>query len=97
MPNAAGAPGATGGPLLLLRGLARVEDFAFDHQTPTCRAADYSLGNLAVCCRPCNEAKGLLTAAEFRQLLALVDGWHPRARQDLLARLKAGGKRGAGR
>jgi hypothetical protein len=50
----------------------------FDHATPTGRATDYSLGNLAICCGPCNEAKGLLNAEEFRALLALLRTWHPR-------------------
>jgi 5-methylcytosine-specific restriction endonuclease McrA len=67
--------------------------FAFDHKTPTARAADHVLGNLAVCCIPCNTAKGLLTAEEFLQLLALLRTWHPRAGSDLLARLRAGGRR----
>ena len=71
--------------------------WTLDHKTPTCRAADYALGNLAVCCRPCNEAKDLLTAAEFRDLLHLLGGWHPRARQDLLARLRVGGRARGGR
>jgi hypothetical protein len=71
--------------------------FALDHATPTCRAANYSLGNLGVCREPCNIAKGLLSAAEFRALLALIGDWHPRARADVLARLRAGARRYAGR
>ena len=51
-----------------------VATFAQEHKTPTYRAADYTLGDLAVCCEPCNSAKGLLSAQEFRALLALVDG-----------------------
>jgi hypothetical protein len=70
---------------------------AFDHQTPTCRAADYRLGNLAVCCGPCNLANGLLTADEFRQLLTLLRTWRPPARAGVLARLRAGGRRYARR
>jgi 5-methylcytosine-specific restriction endonuclease McrA len=66
---------------------------SFDHATPTSRAADYTLGNLAVCCGRCNEAKGLLTAEEFRQLLVLLRTWHPRAGADVLGRLRAGGRR----
>jgi 5-methylcytosine-specific restriction endonuclease McrA len=72
--------------------------FTFDHARPLARVADYSLANLVVCCRLCNEQKGLLTGAEFRQLLALLRTWHPRAGADLLARLRAGGRRyGRGR
>jgi hypothetical protein len=74
------------------------ETFSIDHKTPTCRRADYSLSNLAVACLSCQQRKGLLTAEEFRQLLALVGTWPPRPGSDLLARLRAGGaKRYAGR
>jgi hypothetical protein len=65
----------------------------FDHRTPTSRVVDYRLGNVACCCTVCNEAKGLLTADEFSQLLALLRTWHPRAGSDVLARLRAGGRR----
>jgi hypothetical protein len=67
--------------------------FTFDHAVPTCRWADYSLGNLAVCCLLCQERKGLLTADEYRQLLALVHSWHPRAGADLLGWLRHGARR----
>jgi hypothetical protein len=74
-----------------------VTTFAPDHAMPTSRTANYTSGNVAVTCEPCNSAKGLLSAQEFLALLALVAGWHPWARADLLARLRAGGKRFAGR
>src|SRR5947209_8772856 len=44
---------------------------AFDHAAPTGRTADYRLANVVCCCRTCNEAKGVLSAAEFKQLVAL--------------------------
>jgi len=66
---------------------------SFDHQLPTCRVADYRLSNLVVCCTACNTAKGLLSAEEFRHLLALLRTWHPRAGNDVLGRLRAGGVR----
>ena len=71
--------------------------FALDHATPSCGRADYSLGNVVVCCAGCNLTEGLMSLAEFRALLALTEGWHPRARQDLLARRRAGsaGDRGS--
>jgi hypothetical protein len=34
-----------------------------------------------------------MSHAEFQDLLTLIRSWHPRAAQDLLARLKAGGDR----
>jgi hypothetical protein len=67
------------------------ETFSLDHKMPTCRRADYSLGALAVCCLPCQQRKGLLSSDEFRQVLALIATWPPRAGSDLLARLRAGG------
>jgi 5-methylcytosine-specific restriction endonuclease McrA len=78
-------------------GLLDVPDWVFDHAVPPCRSGTYRLANLRLACRSCNESKGLLTADEFRELLQLLSGWHPRARADLLARLKAGGRRRAGR
>jgi 5-methylcytosine-specific restriction endonuclease McrA len=68
----------------------------FDHRTPTARvatSASYSLRNLAVCCIPCNSAKGQLSTEEFQKLRDLVNSWHPRAGCDLLARLRSGGQR----
>ena len=65
-------------------------DFQVDHRTPTARGGKHALGNLAVCCRTCNERKGRLTEAEFRQLLELARAWHPAAAEDLLGRLRAG-------
>jgi 5-methylcytosine-specific restriction endonuclease McrA len=69
---------------------------AIDHRTPTARGGTHTLGNLLVCCQVCNERKGALTEEEYRQLLALVRTWHPRAGADVLARLRAGGRRYAG-
>jgi 5-methylcytosine-specific restriction endonuclease McrA len=68
-------------------------DFQVDHRTPTARGGKHALDNLAVCCRTCNERKGRLTEAEFRQLLALAGAWHPAAAADLLGRLRHGGRR----
>jgi hypothetical protein len=48
-----------------------------------------------VCCGPYNEAEGLLAAAAYRELRALIHDWHPRAQADVLTRLRAGGKRNA--
>jgi 5-methylcytosine-specific restriction endonuclease McrA len=67
-------------------------DFQVDHRTPIARGGRHQLDNLAVSCAPCNSAKGKLTEAEFRQLLALVRTWHPAAAEDLLRRLRQGGR-----
>jgi hypothetical protein len=65
----------------------------FDHRQPICRGGAHSLANLTACCRPCNMAKGLMTAEEFADLRRLIRTFHPRAHADILARLRAGGTR----
>ena len=72
-------------------------DASIDHKTPTSRGGKHCRANLVVCCRACQERKGLLSAEEFRQLLALIGSWAPRAGSDLLARLRAGGGKRYGR
>jgi 5-methylcytosine-specific restriction endonuclease McrA len=67
--------------------------FQLDHKDPVSRGGYHSIKNLAVCCRPCNEAKGVLSGEEFSELLSLTRSWLPRIRQDLLGRLRAGGRR----
>lgn len=67
--------------------------FSLDHAVPTSRRPDYSLGNLQVVCILDQERKGLLTAEEYKELLALVSTWPPRAGCDLLDRLRSGGAR----
>jgi len=68
------------------------ESFSVDHRTPPGRGGRHTLANLLVCCPACNEAKGLLKEAEFRELLALLEAWPPLVRLDVLARLRSGGK-----
>lgn len=77
-----------------------VGTLAFDHRIPPCRRLDdrsYALVNLAVCCTPCNQAKGLLTDSEYQELLCMLARWGPRAVSDLLGRLRSGGRRYAGK
>jgi hypothetical protein len=56
------------------------------------RGGSFGADNLVFCCDRCNQAKGILSAEEFAQLLAIISSFHPRAKADLLARLRAGGK-----
>jgi 5-methylcytosine-specific restriction endonuclease McrA len=67
--------------------------WAFDHMTPLARAADYRLANVTPACVPCNCAKGILSATEFKALLALLRTFHPAAFGDVLGRLRSGGRR----
>ncbi len=73
------------------------QTFSLDHKVPTSRQGNYALANLIVCCIGCNLAKGTMSHDEFHALMALLATFHPRARRDLLSRLKAGGKVCAGR
>lgn len=72
------------------------DEWQIDHDIPTSRGGPHALGNLRVCCRPCNEMKGVLTGAEFRAVRAAMTVLAPVARQDLQARLRAGAARRAG-
>jgi 5-methylcytosine-specific restriction endonuclease McrA len=72
-------------------------DVSIDHKIAISRGGRHQLANLAVCCSRCNQAKGLLTDEEFVQLRELLKVFHPAAQQDVLCRLRAGGKRYAGR
>jgi 5-methylcytosine-specific restriction endonuclease McrA len=84
---ATGACPDCGGPLT-------TANFSLDHRHPVCRGGGHALANLAVTCAACNRAKGPLTAAEYRQLLALLAAWPAEARRHTLARLRAGGRVG---
>jgi 5-methylcytosine-specific restriction endonuclease McrA len=66
---------------------------AFDHRVPTFRGGPHTIHNLVVCCQVCKEQKGPLSDNELRGLLALIRDFHPRAHQDILARLRSGGAR----
>jgi 5-methylcytosine-specific restriction endonuclease McrA len=74
-------------------GLPVAFDAQLDHRTPTSRGGRHALDNLAVACQRCNQLKGMLAEAEYRELLTLLALLHPAARQDLERRLIAGGKR----
>jgi hypothetical protein len=71
--------------------------FQIDHRTPTSRAANHTLKNLAVACARCNQIKGKLTEQEARQLFQLIREWPPVAAADVLARLRAGASTVAGK
>ena len=65
---------------------------SFDHATPICRGGSPEFANITVCCLSCNTAKGPLTAAEFRALLAFLQSFSPAAATNTIARLKAGAR-----
>ncbi len=65
--------------------------FSVDHDTPTSRLGSFAMRNLVVCCKACNTKKSALTGQEFKDLMAMLRGWHPSAQTDILRRLMAGG------
>ena len=73
-------------------GVLKAERFQVDHDRPVSRCCDFSLANLRVCCEKCNQYKGSLSGDEFGQLMELIRTWHPAAGNDVLCRLRAGGK-----
>lgn len=80
--------------------LLTVDTYSLDHAIPVSREVSpriHALANLAVCCQRCNEVKGPMSADEFMQLLGLINGFYLAARSNLLARLRAGAKKVAGK
>jgi len=59
-----------------------------DHATPHTRGGANDLSNFVLSCRPCNQAKGDLNAAEFSELLDLVWSWADDGKS-ILTRLRA--------
>jgi 5-methylcytosine-specific restriction endonuclease McrA len=68
------------------------ESWSLDHMTPVARGGASTGSNLLICCRSCNEAKGILTDREWMELYRVIQGWPDVARQSILRRLRAGGK-----
>ena len=70
-------------------------DISVDHTIPLSRGGGNALGNLVPCCRRCNEAKGAMDGGEWEALVRCLnsDYFADSARNDILARLRAGGKR----
>ena len=81
-------------------GMPLTFDLQLDHMVPQGRCANaHRLANIIPCCSRCNQIKGgKMTAAEYLNLLDYLGGLHPSVSDDVLARLRAGGKaRYAGR
>lgn len=72
-------------------------NFSVDHDRAVSRSADFRLANLVVVCQRCNQVKGSLYGEEFERLLAVIHQLPPAAQNDVLTRLRAGGKIRAGR
>lgn len=69
------------------------ETFHGDHARPVSRGGSFALANLVICCGPCNDAKGEMTAPEFFQLLGLIQCWDDHVAARVLQRLRAAGGR----
>jgi hypothetical protein len=74
--------------------------FSADHNLPVSRmtgSAAWGITNITICCAPCNETKGNMTGWEFMCLLEAIKDFPPVARQSILARLRAGARKCAGK
>jgi hypothetical protein len=76
-----------------------VRNFSVDHVVPISRGGSVSsFGNLIVCSRSANLAKGEMTGAEFQELIGMMtdaadngaNAWPREAMMDVIGRLKAG-------
>jgi 5-methylcytosine-specific restriction endonuclease McrA len=72
--------------------LITVRNFSVDHDVPISRGGTFWFENLRIVSRRGNEVKGKLTHDEFMRLLETLDAMDPEAKQDILRRLRAGGK-----
>lgn len=64
-----------------------LETLVTDHMQPISRGGELTIGNLAPCCGPCNDAKGRLTEYEFKSLCTALNEIGFLARDDVLNRL----------
>jgi hypothetical protein len=75
-----------------------VKNFSLDHKIPVSRGGRIAdLGNLLICSKSANLAKGEMTSEEFGNLVLLMQGgleglppWPPASMNDVIGRLKAG-------
>lgn len=74
------------------RCLLKIQNLSVDHDEPLSRGGEHRLHNLDVVCEKCNLAKGILTGQEYVELLRVLNGWPASVRQDVLGRLRAGGR-----
>lgn len=63
-----------------------------DHAEPLARGGNNDLGNLRLCCKPCNWQKGQLRETEFTRILGLLVVFPAEAATDIKRRLSIGGK-----
>ena len=66
------------------------ESFSLDHRKPVARGGAWTMQNLEVCCRRCNEAKHVLDNEEMAALMVVVLRMSPQAQSSIFTRLRAG-------
>jgi len=66
--------------------------YSLDHRVPLVLGGANMGGNLAICCKRCNLAKGSLSDADFIALLAGLRSLTGAGATNVLARLRAAGK-----
>jgi hypothetical protein len=70
-----------------------VNSFVCDHMLPVSRDGQFTLDNLKVCCKNCNNQKGILTDTEFNYFNDFITTtFPPVVIADIRMRLSTGGK-----
>jgi 5-methylcytosine-specific restriction endonuclease McrA len=72
------------------RGPVRVRSFALNARNPIERGGSYCFHNLAVVCRSCDEAKGVMDYVEFKEMWSVLRTWARPVQRRVLAQLRAG-------
>lgn len=86
------AGGALELPCFYCGGRLAEDNLSADHATPISRYGSFNLDNVLICCQSCNRAKGDLTAAEYIDLMKLIENWPFNIQMNFLSRLKMGGR-----
>lgn len=73
--------------------LIKLSDIQIDHRTPISRGGSFGVENLAITSGKSNQHKSELLDFEFLQLLALLNSFDPKAKNNVLSRLRSGGGR----
>jgi hypothetical protein len=74
------------------RGPVTAATFAVGPRVPADRGGRFALRDLVVSCGDCARARGPLDDREFRELMELTRAWPRPVQNDLLLRLRAGGR-----
>jgi hypothetical protein len=72
--------------------LVKMADIQIDHRVPISRGGSFGIENLVITSGKSNQHKSDLTDIEFLQLLALLNQFDPYSKNNVLSRLRSGGR-----